>query len=248
MEHSPAVRQQIMVVEDNELIVEFVEQALLDEHFDVIVAEGCAEALELLEEHHPDLIVLDIVLTDGTGYELCRAIRSGGEDGSLRGLADVPILMLTARADEQDRIEGFVAGADDYLTKPFNVAELIYRIRAILRRSRGVSHALLEIGQLRIDPFKREVSAGDQPIALTRKEFDLLHLLASKPGQVFTREELLERVWDYSYAGNTRTVDVHVNRLRQKLLLHPTDFEMISTEWGVGYKLCPFPEMKEKAV
>jgi len=237
MEHSSGVRPLIMIVEDNPLIVEFVEAHLRHEDFEVLVAEGCTEAVQLLGQHEPQLIILDVVLDDGLGYDLCRMIRAGGEDGGLVRLADVPILILTARADEQDRLEGFQSGADDYLTKPFSPAELIARIRAILRRSVGVSHALIELGVLRIDPRSRRVFACEQEVSLTPQEFDLLHLLASHPGRVFSREELLERVWGYSYLGNTRTVDVHVNRLRQKLAVDDVCQDLITTEWGVGYKL-----------
>lgn len=232
-------RSRIMIVEDNPLIVEFVMARLQREGFDVIVAEGCQEALDLLQHNRPDLIVLDIVLDDGEGYDVCRTIRAGGERGSLAHLTDVPVLMLTARAEEQDRLKGFQAGADDYLTKPFNPEELIYRIQAILRRSIGIGHALLDHEPVRIDPRRREVQLDGQTVDLTPKEFDLLYLLAGHVGQVFSREELLERVWGYSYLGNTRTVDVHVNRLRQKLADLGSYEEMIGTEWGVGYKFVP---------
>ncbi|NJO85285.1 MAG: response regulator transcription factor [Blastochloris sp.] len=169
---------------------------------------------------------------------MCATIRSGGEEGAFARIADTPVLLLTARADEEDRLRGFESGADDYVTKPFSPEELVCRVRAILRRSNGVSNALLEIGPLQIDPRRRMVSANGQIVALTPKEFDLIHLLASSPGRVFSRESLLERVWGYSFLGNTRTVDVHVNRVRQKLAIDAQCGEMISTEWGVGYKLC----------
>ena len=243
MTTSSSLQSLIMIVEDNPLIVEFVEAHLRNSDFDVIVADGCQEALELLQQHKPSLIILDILLDDGLGYDVCRTIRAGGADGELARLADVPILMLTARADEEDRITGFQAGADDYIVKPFSPAELIYRIQAILRRSEGVSHALIEVGPLQIDPRTHAVQARGQAVELTPKEFDLLYLLASNQGRVFSREELLERVWGYSFLGNTRTVDVHVNRLRQKLTaVCPECDEMINTEWGVGYKLAPLQE------
>jgi DNA-binding response OmpR family regulator len=237
MEYVPCVRPTIMLVEDNPLIIEFVEAHLRRESFDVIAAESLAEATQLLQHHQPELIILDVVLDDGLGYDLCRLIRSGGEDNALVRLADVPILMLTARADEQDRLDGFACGADDYVTKPFSPKELVYRIRAILRRNVGISSALTEIGPITIDPRKRRVMVNQQHVDLTPKEFDLLHLLASKPGRVFGREELLQRVWGYSFLGNTRTVDVHVNRLRQKLNARNNGDDLITTEWGTGYKL-----------
>ena len=239
MEYTPVVRPLVMIVEDNPLIVEFVDNRLRRESFDVLVAEGCAEALSMLEEYTPEIILLDVVLDDGLGFDVCKTIRTGGHDGTLARLTDTPILMLTARADEQDRVHGFQAGADDYLTKPFSPDELVYRIRAILRRSHGVSNGLIEVGPIHIDPRQRQVLVEGEPITLTPKEFDLLHLMASSPGRVFSREDLLERVWGYSFLGNTRTVDVHVNRLRQKLANQAPHADMISTEWGVGYKLTP---------
>jgi DNA-binding response OmpR family regulator len=228
-----------MIVEDHLLIVEFVEADLRREGFDMLVAETCAEALQLLQGHQPALILLDSVLDDGSGEDLCRAIRSGGEDGALVHHADVPIIFLSARADEQDRLAGFRAGADDYIVKPFSPQELALRIRAILRRSQGASNAAIDIGPLRIDPRQRQVVAGDQLVDLTPKEFDLLHLLASCPGRVFSREYLLQRVWDYPKTVDTRTVDVHINRLRQKLGVYQPCGEMIGTKWGVGYQLAP---------
>ena len=239
MTQTLGVRPIVMLVEDNPLITEFVQARLQAEAFEVITAEGCKEAIDVLHNRQPDLLVLDVVLDDGLGYDLCREIRAGGEDNALMRMADLPVLMLTARANERDRIEGFQAGADDYLTKPFSPDELVFRIQAILRRSGGVSSALIESAPLQIDPRRREVLIDGNAIELTPKEFDLLHLLASNIGRVFSREELLEKVWGYSFLGNTRTVDVHVNRLRQKLAEYTGCSEMISTEWGVGYKFVP---------
>jgi DNA-binding response OmpR family regulator len=245
MERTSRVQSTIMIVEDNPLIVEFVVAYLRREDFNVLIAEGCNEALSHLQTHQPDLILLDVVLDDGSGYDLCKTLRTGGEDGTLSRLADTPILLLTARADEEDRLKGFQAGADDYVTKPFSPNELMLRIQAILRRSHGVSNGMIEIGALRVNPRQREVTVDDQSVPLTPKEFDLLHLLASRPGCVFSREELLERIWGYSYFGNTRTVDVHVNRLRQKLAIYPPCGEMISTVWGSGYHLVPESHMQK---
>ena len=246
MTQASSLRPVIMIVEDNPLIIEFIQARLHAEQFDVITAEGCSEALQVLGQQQPDMLLLDVVLDDGLGYDLCRTIRSGGSDNELMRLIDLPILMLTARANERDRIEGFQAGADDYLTKPFSPDELVFRIQAILRRSAGVSNALIEAEPLRIDPRRREARVAEQRIELTPKEFDLLHLLASNIGRVFSREELLEKVWGYSFLGNTRTVDVHVNRLRQKLAEYETCAEVIGTEWGVGYKFVP--PLLERAV
>lgn len=232
----------LLLVEDNTLIAEFVIAHLEREQFRVLAAENCSEGLELLRLHRPDLIVLDVLLEDGTGYEFCRTVRAGGPDGSLIQLVDVPILMLTAKADEVDRLEGFRAGADDYVTKPFSPEELVCRIQAILRRSNGVSSATLAYGPLYIDPRRHEVLLDGAPVTLTPKEFELLHTLAANPGRTFSREYLLDRVWGYSFLGNTRTVDVHVNRLRQKLAVDPRCGELIATEWGVGYKFVIPPE------
>jgi DNA-binding response OmpR family regulator len=215
--------------------------------FGVIIATGYTEAVQLLHNHTPSLIVLDLILDDGNGYDLCRLLRAGGDDGEFARIADVPVLILSARADEDDRLEGFRAGADDYLTKPFSPAELIFRVKAILRRSMGVSTACIAIDALEIDPRRHEVRVNHHLVELTPKEFELLHLMASHPGRVFSREELLERVWGYSYLGNTRTVDVHVNRLRCKLAEKGLCSDLICTEWGAGYKL-EFPALKEAAV
>ena len=239
MEYTRLQRSTILIVEDNPLIVEFVKLHLEREAFVVVVAESCAEGLALLRSCAPDLIVLDVLLEDGTGYDFCRSVRGGGENGALAALVDVPILMLTAKADEIDRLEGFRAGADDYVTKPFSTEELLCRIKAILRRSNGLSSATLDLGPLQVDPRRHEVLVNGRCVDLTPKEFELLHVLGTSPGRVFSRDTLLERVWGYSYLGNTRTVDVHVNRLRQKLMAEGLSEDWISTEWGVGYKLVP---------
>jgi DNA-binding response OmpR family regulator len=237
MERASSFRPLIMIAEDHPLIVEFMEAHLRRNGFDVIVAQGCAATLQLLRQHRPALLILEAVLEDGLGYDLCRTVRSGGEDGALARIADLPILMLSTRADESDRLEGFRAGADDYVVKPFSPDELVCRIRAILRRSFGLSSGLIELGPLRIHPRKREACVDDQVVDLTPKEFDLLHLLTRNPGRVFSREDLLQRIWRYSYLGNSRTVDVHVNRLRQKLMAYGLSGDAIGTERGVGYKL-----------
>ncbi|MFQ3633576.1 response regulator transcription factor [Roseiflexus sp.] len=247
MEGGHGVPPLIMLVEDNDLIVECVEIHLRREMFSVITATGYTEAVQLLHNHTPGLIVLDLILDDGNGYDLCRTLRTGGNDGEFARIADIPILILSACADEDDRLEGFRAGADDYITKPFSPAELIFRVKAILRRSMGVSIARIEIGALQIDPRRHEVRINHHLVKMTLKEFELLHLMASHPGRVFSREELLERVWGYSYLGNTRTVDVHINRLRHKLAEEGLCDDLICTEWGAGYKL-ELPALKEAAV
>lgn len=229
-------KQQILMVEDNALIAEFTEAHLRNAGFDTVLAETGEEALELLERIRPALIVLDVVLGDGIdGYEVCRRVRQRATDREA-AIANVPVIMLTARAEEADRIDGFNAGVDDYLMKPFNPEELIARIRAVLRRTAGTSAFILEVGGLQIDPLRRQARANGATLDLTPKEFELLHLLASNPGQVFPRATLLEQIWGYS-ADNTRTVDVHIQRLREKLATQARYADAIATEWGVGYRM-----------
>lgn len=227
----------VLIVEDNSLIAEFVETHLCQAGFAVVSVPTYADALHILQHQHPDLMVLDIVLDDGLGFDLCRAVRSGGEQGELSSVAEIPILILSARSSEEDRIAGFHAGADDYVIKPFNPDELVCRIRSIIRRSSGVSAARIDIGPLVLDPRRHEVQINNESIELTPKEFELLHLLASHPGSVYSREELFERVWRSSFLGQSRTVDVHVNRLRQKLESKGSCGDLIVTEWGMGYKM-----------
>lgn len=237
MEAMNGKRPLIMIVEDNPMIVEFVQARLRRDKMDLLAADSCAMARALLHTYRPDLLLLDAILDDGSGCDLCRFIRAGGDEIELAHLIDLPILFLTTRADEQERLLAFQAGVDDCLPKPFHPDELVYRIQALLRRSIGVSQATVSIGALQVDPRSYTVSVDGAAIDLTPKEFGLLYLLASKAGKVFSRQELFERVWGCSFLGNTRTVDVHINRLRQKLsgtMPHPN---LISTEWGVGYKL-----------
>lgn len=170
------------------------------------------------------------------GYEVCRRIRQSAFD-RLAKIANVPVLMLTARAETADRLDGFEAGVDDYMIKPFVPDELVARIRAILRRATGASHTLLQVGHVLVDPARRCVQADGHQLELTPKEFDLLHLLASHPGQTFPRAVLLERVWGITADINTRTVDVHIQRLREKLAPHADCADVIATEWGVGYRM-----------
>jgi DNA-binding response OmpR family regulator len=182
----------------------------------------------MIREHRPDLVVLDIMLPKLDGWEVCRRLRQDGEN--------VPIIMLTARGEDVDRIVGLELGADDYMVKPFNPRELVARVKAVLRRSESpVSvRKVLRLGKLQIDRDRREVRTAGQEIPLRTKEFDLLLALAERPGFVFSRDQLLERVWGYSFGGGTRTVDVHVARLRDKL---KDSGARIETVWNVGYKL-----------
>jgi DNA-binding response OmpR family regulator len=230
---APDSRQRILVVEDEANIASFVAVYLKKAGFDVAVARNGAEALAKAGTESPTLIILDLMLPDLDGIEVCRRIRQR---------SDVPILMLTARDDDVDKIIGLEVGADDYLTKPFNPRELVARVKSILRRSttrkRDPEVAVLEHGLLRIDSGRREVTVGDQEVQLAPKEFELLWELLDHRGLVLTRDQLLERVWGYTFAGDTRTVDVHVGQLRRKL----ADACPIVTVWGVGYKVTTEPK------
>lgn len=236
MAYSVHGQETVLVVEDNTLIAEFIVAHLQASDYKVDVAESGERALELLHTIQPSLIVLDVVLDGIDGYEVCRRIRASAFDGLAR-IANVPVLMLTARAEMADRLDGFNAGVDDYMLKPFEPSELVARIKAILRRASGSSHTVLQVGKLTIDPRQRTAQADGVALELAPKEFDLLHLLASHPGQVMARATLLERVWGYSSDISTRTVDVHIQRLREKLAVHPECAQAIATEWGVGYRM-----------
>jgi DNA-binding response OmpR family regulator len=216
----------ILVVEDEEAIASFVGAYLRKDGFNVQTTASGHEALVLVEAGQPALVVLDLMLPDFDGMDVCRRIREK---------SDVPVLMLTARDDDLDKIAGLEAGADDYLTKPFNPGELVARVRAILRRSGERVQAesgTLRHGDLVLDAGRRECKVGDEEIRLAPKEFDLLWELLDHRGLVLTRDQLLERVWGYTFAGDTRTVDVHVRQLRKKL----GDASPIVTVWGIGYK------------
>jgi DNA-binding response OmpR family regulator len=226
-------RQRILVVEDEANIASFVAMYLTKAGFDVRVARNGSEALAKAGTEAPALIVLDLMLPDLDGIDVCRRIRER---------SDMPILMLTARDDDVDKIIGLEVGADDYLTKPFNPRELVARVKSILRRStskrREPEGGSLEHGVLRIDSGRREVTVGGTEVQLAPKEFDLLWELLDHRGLVLTRDQLLERVWGYTFAGDTRTVDVHVGQLRRKL----GESCPIVTVWGVGYKVATEPK------
>ncbi|MEP6908958.1 MAG: response regulator transcription factor [Actinomycetota bacterium] len=225
--------QTVLVVEDEASIASFVSLYLKNAGYDVQVAETGEDALTKAENHQPSLIVLDLMLPDIDGIEVCRR---------LRRRSDVPILMLTARDEDVDKIIGLEVGADDYLTKPFNPRELVARVKSVLRRStpdrKDVASAVIVHGDLSIDAGRREAKVGDEEIKLAPKEFDLLWELLDHRGLVLTRDQLLERVWGYTFAGDTRTVDVHVRQLRRKL----GEASPVVTVWGVGYKVSPARE------
>jgi len=222
--------QAILLVEDEASIASFVSMYLKNAGYTVRTAATGADALAQVVTETPDLIVLDLMLPDIDGVEICRRIRQR---------SDLPILMLTARDEDVDKIIGLEVGADDYLTKPFNPRELVARVKSILRRaaperkrpeSREIAH-----GELVVNSGSREVHVGDKEIQLAPKEFDLLWELLDHRGLVLTRDQLLERVWGYTFAGDTRTVDVHVRQIRRKL----EEASPIVTVWGVGYKVAP---------
>ncbi len=223
--------QKILVVDDEPHIVELVKYNLLQEGYEVLMAYDGVEALERAQQDHPDLIILDIMLPYTDGLEVCRQIRRA---------SSVPIIMLTAKEGELERVVGLELGADDYVTKPFSPRELVARVRAILRRTfrdGGPSRPEpLRNGGLTLDPTTHEVTLNGGQIELTAKEFELLRLLLSHPNRVFTRDFLLEHIWGYDYFGSTRTVDMHISRLREKLEDDPAASTFIVTVRGVGYK------------
>jgi DNA-binding response OmpR family regulator len=220
----------VLVVEDEASIASFVSLYLKNAGYDVKAVGTGTDALAQVEAQQPALIVLDLMLPDIDGIEVCRRIRQR---------RDVPILMLTARDEDVDKIIGLEVGADDYLTKPFNPRELVARVKSILRRAappqRPPESAQIRHGDLLVDSGRREVHVDGEEIQLAPKEFDLLWELLDHRGLVLTRDQLLERVWGYTFAGDTRTVDVHVRQLRRKL----GEASPIVTVWGVGYKVAP---------
>lgn len=223
----------ILVVDDEPNIREVVDLYLQREGYAVEVAGDGATALDIIEHKPPDLIVLDLMLPGLDGLKLTRILRDSGQD--------IPIIMLTAKGEEADRITGFELGADDYVTKPFSPKELVARVKAVLRRASAKplvdpQAQPLTIGDVVINPTTRQVRVKQQDIALTAKEFDLLWFLMSHPGQVFTRDQLLDNVWGFDFFGDASTVTVHVRRLREKIEQRPTKPEYILTVWGVGYK------------
>ncbi|MEO8288021.1 MAG: response regulator transcription factor [Chloroflexota bacterium] len=223
----------VLVVDDEPNIVEVVSAYLKRELFNVVTAADGEEALRRFTEHNPDLIVLDVMLPRFDGLEVCRRVRT---------TSNVPIIMLTARGEETDKLVGLGIGADDYLTKPFSPRELVARIKAVLRRSQIAAppepgaDTLLRFSGLKVNPRTRSVETDSGIVELTAKEFDLLYFLASHAQEVFTRTQLLDQVWDYSYYGDTSTVTVHVRRLREKIEPDPMRPRYIKTVWGVGYK------------
>jgi DNA-binding response OmpR family regulator len=217
----------ILVADDEKHIVQLVKLYLSNDGYRVETAADGQEALEKIRRLRPDLVVLDLMMPQVDGWEVCRRVRKE---------SNVPVIMLTARTDDVDKIVGLELGADDYLTKPFNPRELVARVKAVLRRTQRSldEDVTIDTGDLHIDPARREVTVAGRPVQLRAKEFDLLLALAQEQGRVLTREALLTRVWDYSYVGDSRTVDVHITWLRDKLT---GSSAQIQTVRGLGYKL-----------
>jgi len=226
-------RGRILVVEDEADLRGLLDRQLRRAGYEVLTAEDGVEALERAWREPLDLVLLDLMLPHLDGGEVCRRLRSDPRTAAL------PVIMLTAKQEPGDRIAGLEVGADDYVSKPFNLRELVLRVEAVLRRSRGegpLERRVLGYGTLRLDPVARTVEVDGKEIHLTTREFDLLHFLISHPNRVFSRSELLRQVWDYDFEGYDRTVDAHVARVRRKLG-QPGDW--IETAWGVGYKFRP---------
>lgn len=218
----------ILVVDDEEVLVKGIKFNLQNDGFEVVTGTNGAEAIELARNPDVSLIVLDVMMPQVDGLEACRRIRE---------FSDVPIIMLTARTEDMDKLLGFEHGADDYLTKPFNILELKARIRALLRRSGGSERKpdRLTVGELTIDASERNIYKNGVAIELTAREFDVVELLIHNPNRVYSRENLLDLVWGYEYRSDIRTVDVHIRRIREKLETVPAEPEHFTTKWGVGY-------------
>lgn len=221
----------ILVVDDEKLLVKGIKFNLEQEGYQVVTAFDGEEAVRLAHDESIDLILLDLMLPKMDGLTVCRTVR---------GFSDVPIIMLTAKSEDIDKILGLEYGADDYITKPFNIREVTSRIKAILRRvnpapKSGANKDMLISGDITLDYNFRRVTIGERVIELTGKEFDLLELFIKNPGKVYTRENLLDIAWGFDYPGDVRTVDVHIRRLREKIEPNPAEPNYIKTKWGVGY-------------
>lgn len=234
--------RRILVVDDERTIREVVRRYLELEGFAVIEAETGPQALSIVYDSKPDLIVLDVMLPGVDGFSITRRLRANREYAPLSLDGEIPIILLTARTNEVDRVAGLELGADDYITKPFSPRELVARVKAVLRRTTAAeaeSERPLEIGGITLDPRSRSVSVQQRAVSLTAKEFDLLQFLLRHPRQVFDRQQLLNQVWGYEFYGYESTVTVHVRRLREKLEENPSKPSYIQTVWGVGYKFEP---------
>ncbi len=224
--------KKILVVDDEKLIVKGIKFSLMQDDMEVDCAYDGEEALDMIKNNKYDVVLLDVMLPELSGFEVCQAVRE---------FSDVPIIMLTAKSDDMDKILGLEYGADDYITKPFNILEVKARIKAIIRRNHKHEKGnkgedgFAVFGALKVDISGRRVLVDDKEVSLTVKEFDLLELLMNNPGKVYSRDNLLNIVWGYDYIGDARTVDVHVRRIREKIEKVPANPEYIHTKWGVGY-------------
>ena len=219
----------ILVVDDEKTLVKGMKFNLENEGYEVECAYDGAAALDLAREGRFDLVILDVMMPEMDGIEACMKIRE---------FSNVPIIMLTAKSEDADKLMGFESGADDYLTKPFNILELKARVRALLRRAAGVQRSqgsLLTVGKITLNTEERAALRDGQTVDLTAKEYDLIELLMRNPRRVYSRENLMNVVWGYTYDGDYRTVDVHIRRLREKLEENPAEPDHIMTKWGVGY-------------
>ena len=220
----------ILVVDDEELLVKGIRFNLQNDGYEVITGSNGLDAVRIVEEASPDLVVLDVMMPEMDGLSACSRIRE---------FSDIPIILLTAKTDDMDKLMGFDCGADDYLTKPFNILELKARIRALLRRShvkeKEASGTTLTIGTISLDLDARNAYRSGQPVDLTAKEFDVIEFLMKNANRVYSREALLDTIWVYEYRSDIRTVDVHIRRLREKLEDNPAEPNYIMTKWGVGY-------------
>ena len=219
----------ILVVDDEELLVKGIRFNLQNEGYEVITGFNGLEAVALTKSEAPDIIILDVMMPEMDGLTACSKIRE---------FSTVPIILLTAKAEDMDKLMGFDYGADDYITKPFNILELKARIRAMLRRiknSVSSNSNTITIGNITLDPDARNAFRGNEPVILTAKEFDVIEFLMRNANRVYSREALLDTIWSYEYRSDIRTVDVHIRRLREKLEINPAEPEYIMTKWGVGY-------------
>ena len=232
--------KKILIVDDEKAIVDILNHNLKREGYDTVVAYDGAEAIEMYQNEKPDLVLLDVMLPKNDGYSVCKTIRQ---------TANIPIIMVTAKEDVVDKVIGLELGADDYITKPFSVREVVARVKANLRKWDGIEMSLktdtadtgdkpnptLVFGPLSLDTYKYEAKVGGKNVELTLREFELFKFLATQQGQVFSREELLEKVWGYEYFGDVRTVDVTVRRIREKIEQNPSTPELLATKRGIGY-------------
>ena len=225
------MKRKVLVVDDEKLIVKGIRFSLEQDDYEVTCAYDGEEALQCAREQEFDIILLDVMLPKMDGFSVCRQIRE---------FSNVPIIMLTAKGDDMDKILGLDYGADDYMTKPFNILEVKARIKAIMRRltpakQEDGSEKLIEVKDMKLDPIGKRVYIGDREINLTSKEFDVLMLLVQNPNHVYSRDNLLNIIWGSDYPGDVRTVDVHIRRLREKIETNPSDPKYVHTKWGVGY-------------